>query len=153
MLVKMFFMQSQMPDVSFENMKRLGSIGYDARQTLFTDAHLRIGEEAGAWIEFFERECNVIKAFLKKMNVKWEKEIDEIDVEHVITPFVQDDEKYEIEKWQKANGGKPLVGHLESIRKAGVSDSPDATYEEYQKEQNASLERRVNDLFGGEASV
>ena len=153
MLVKMFFMQSQMPDVSFENMKGLGSIGYDARQTLFTDAHLRIGEEAGAWIEFLERECNVIKAFLKKMNVKWEKEIDEVDVEHVITPFVQDDEKYEIEKWQKANGGKPLVGHLESIRKAGVSDAPDATYEEYQKEQNATLERRVNDLFGGEASV
>ncbi len=149
MLIKLFFMQAQMPDVSFDNLKGLGSIGYDARQTLFTDAHLKIGDEAGAWIEFLERECNVIKAFLKKMNVKWASEIDNIDVEHIITPFVQNDEKYEIEKWMKANGDKPLIGHLESIRKAGVSEDPDATYEEYQNEQNASLESRVQDIFGG----
>lgn len=149
MLVKLFFMQAQMPDVSFDNLKGLGSIGYDARQTLFTDAHLKIGDEAGAWIEFLERECNVIKAFLKKMNVKWEKEIDNVDVEHVITPFVQNDEKYEIEKWTKANGDKPLVGHLESIRKAGLSDDPDATFEEYEREQNASMESRMQDVLGG----
>ncbi len=149
MLIKLFFMQAQMPDVSFDNLKGLGSIGYDARQTLFTDAHLKIGDEAGPWIEFLERECNVIKAFLKKMNVKWASEIDNVDVEHVITPFVQNDEKYEIEKWMKANGDKPLVGHLESIRKAGVSEDPDATFEEYQREQNASLESRAMDLLGG----
>ena len=152
MLVKLFFMQAQMPDVSFDNLKGLGSIGYDARQTLFTDAHLKIGDEAGPWIEFLERECNVIKAFLKKMNVKWEKEIDNVDVEHIITPFVQNDEKYEIEKWMKANGDKPLVGHLESIRKAGVSEDPDATFEEYEREQNASMEQRVNDIFGGSSA-
>lgn len=152
MLVKLFFMQAQMPDVSFDNLKGLGSIGYDARQTLFTDAHLKIGDEAGPWIEFLERECNVIKAFLKKMNVKWEKEVDNVDVEHIITPFVQNDEKYEIEKWMKANGDKPLVGHLESIRKAGVSEDPDATFEEYEREQNASMEQRVNDIFGGSSA-
>lgn len=149
MLTKLFFMQAQMPDVSFDNLKGLGSIGYDARQTLFTDAHLKIGDEAGAWIEFMERECNVIKAFLKKMNVKWESEIDNVDVGHIITPYVQNDEKYEIEKWMKANGDKPLVGHLESIRKAGVSEDPDTTYEEYVREQNESLESRAADLFGG----
>lgn len=149
MLVKLFFMQAQMPDISFENMKGLGSIGYDARQTLFTDAHLKIGDESGAWTEFLERECNVIKAFLKLMNVKWANEIGNVDVEHIITPFVQNDEKYEIEKWMKANGDKPLIGHLESIRKAGVSEDPDATFEEYQNEQNASLESRVQDIFGG----
>ncbi len=149
MLIKLFFMQAQMPDVSFDNLKGLGSIGYDARQTLFTDAHLKIGDETGPWIEFLERECNVIKAFLKKMNVKWASEIDNVDVEHVITPFVQNDEKYEIEKWMKANGDKPLVGHLESIRKAGVSEDPDAAFEEYQREQNASLESRAMDLLGG----
>ena len=152
MLIKLFFMQAQMPDVSFDNLKGLGSIGYDARQTLFTDAHLKIGDEAGAWIEFFERECNVIKAFLKFMNKKWENEIDDIEVEHIITPYVQNDEKYEIEKWQKANGDKPLVGHLESIRKAGVSDDPDATYEEYQREQDSSMESRVRDIFGGSSA-
>ena len=45
-LLKLFFMQSQMPDVSFENMKSLGSIGYDARQMLLTDAHLKVSVNA-----------------------------------------------------------------------------------------------------------
>ena len=83
------------------------------------------------------------------MNVKWESEVDNVDVEHIITPYVQNDEKYEIEKWMKANGDKPLVGHLESIRKAGVSEDPDAAFEEYQNEQNASMEQRALDIFGG----
>ena len=149
MMIKLFFMQAQMPDISFDNLKGLGSIGYDARQTLFTDSHLKIGDESGAWVEFLERECNVIKAFLKKMKAAWENEIDNVDVEHIITPFVQNDEKYEIEKWMKANGDKPLIGHLESIRKAGVSEDPEETYKEYEEEQQASLESRVNDVFGG----
>lgn len=153
MLIKLFFMQAQMPDISFDNLRGLGSIGYDARQTLFTDAHLKIGDESGPWIEFLERECNVIKAFLKKMNVKWESEIDNVDVDHIITPFVQNDEKYEIEKWMKANGDKPLVGHLESIRKAGVSKDPDAAYEEYTKEQSERIDGRVSDLFGGGSAI
>lgn len=131
MLVRLIFMQSQMPDISFENMKDLGSIGYEARQTLFTDAHLRIGEEAGIWEEFLERECNVIKAFLGQMNVKWKDELDSINVEHIITPYVQSDEKQEIEKWLEANGGKPLIGHTESVRKAGLSSNPEAVHEEY----------------------
>ncbi len=144
----MYFMQGQMPDVSFEAMKGLGNIGYDARQTLFTDAHLRIGEEVGPIVEFLERECNVIKAFLKKMNVSWEKEIDEIDVEHIITPFIQNDEKYEIEKWMTANGDKPLITHEESIRKAGVADNAETTYEELKREEEVTLENRVNNIFG-----
>ena len=86
------------------------------------------------------------------MNIKWANEIDNVDIEHIITPFVQNDEKYEIEKWMKANGDKPLVGHLESIRKAGVSEDPDATYQEYENEQNASMEQRVNDIFGGSSA-
>jgi len=154
MLVKLFFMQAQMPDVSFDNLKGLGSIGYDARQTLFTDAHLRIGEEAGPWTEFLERECNVIKAFLKQMNVKWAEEIDNVDVEHIVTPYIQNDEKYEIEKWMKANGDKPLVGHMESIRKAGVSEDPETTFNEYQESKASSLEQQVQNLFGsGESAV
>ena len=147
MLVRLIFMQAQMPDISFENLKSLGNVGYEARQTLFTDAHLRIGEEAGAWEEFLERELNVIKAFLGQMNVKWKSELDSIDVTHIITPFVQNNEKYEIEKWLEANGGKPLVGHLESIRKAGISSDPVAAHKELTEKQEGSLESVVSSMF------
>ena len=137
-LLKFFFMQLQLPDISFENMKSLGSIGYDARQTLLTDAHLKVGDEQDVFIEYFEREANIIKEFLKKMNVKWASKIDEIDIEHEITPFIQNDEKADIEKRQLANGGKPIESHLESITKFGQSDNPDETLRQIQEEEAAS---------------
>ena len=136
-LLNLFWMQGQMPDVSFNNMARLGNIGYDARQTLLTDAHLRIGEESGAWIEFLERECNVIKAFLRAINAKdarFVAEIDNVNVEHVITPFIQNDEAGTIKKLLEMNGGKPLVSHLESIRMADYSANAEETYEQIKNE-------------------
>lgn len=128
-LLNLFWTQGQMPDISFDNMKSLGNIGYDARQTLLTDAHLKIGDESGPWIEFLERENNVIKAFLKQMNREWENEIDEIEVEHIISPFIQNDEMNEIKKWTTANGGKPVVSQLESIQNLGISQDPVKTME------------------------
>lgn len=126
-LLKYFWMQSQMPDISFDNMKSLGNIGYDSRRTLLTDAHLKIGEESGPWLEFLNRECNVIKAFLKQMNVSWANEVDNVLVQHVITPFIIEDEQAQIDMHLKANGGKPLESQRESIMRIGKSSNVDET--------------------------
>lgn len=131
---KLYWAQAQMPDLSFDNMKGLGNIGYDARQTLLTDAHLRIGDDIGMWTEFLDRECNVIKAFLKFMNQKWKNEIDNVVVEHIITPYIQNDELAEINKRMKANGNKPIESHLESIQKYGGSSDAAATLKQIQEE-------------------
>ena len=128
-LLNMFFMQAQMPDISFSNMRSLGNIGYDARKTLLADAHLKIGDESGPWIEFFERENSIIKAFLKKLNVGFsEDDIDSILIENIITPFIQEDEMQNIEKWSKAGGGTPLISPLEAIEGAGLSEDPQASF-------------------------
>lgn len=148
-LLKLFFMQGQMPDLSFENMKSLGNIGFDARQMMLSDAHLKIGDEAGAWIEFFERECSVIKEFLKFMNADWKSEIDNIEVEHIITPFIQNDEDALISRVQKGNGGKAIFSQLESIRMAGYSNDPAETLKQIQEEDKAVQQARVNSLFEG----
>lgn len=141
---KMYWMQAQIPDISFDNMKGLGNIGYDARQTLLTDAHLKIGEESGNWIEFLERECNVIKAFLKIMNKKWENEIDNVNVEHIITPYIQNDELAEIDRRMKANGNKPIESQLESIKKYGDSPDPAATLKQIQEEEAVEASQRAS---------
>ena len=86
------------------------------------------------WTEFLERECNVIKAFLKAMNKKWENEIDNVIVEHVITPYIQNDEMVEINKRMKANGNKPIESQLESIQKYGESSDAAATLKQIQEE-------------------
>ena len=146
-LLKLYWMQSQMPDVSFDNMKSLGNIGYDARQMLLTDAHLKVGDESGPWIEFFERECSVVKEFLKKMKTEWAGEIDNIEVEHVITPFIQNDEDAMADRLFKLNGGKPVMSQLESIQHAGYSNDAQATLEQIRKEDAEASQSRIRNIF------
>lgn len=148
-LLKLFFMQGQMPDLSFDNLKSLGNIGYDARQMVLSDAHLKIGDESGSWIEFFERECSVIKEFLKFMNTDWKDEIDEVEVEHIITPFIQNDETAMTDRLIKQNGGKAIKSQLETIKEAGYSNDAEATLKQIQEEEKAASQSRVNNLFEG----
>jgi hypothetical protein len=147
-LLRMFFMQSQMPDISFENIKGINTLSEPAQRALLTDAHLKVGDEKGALIEFFEREGNIIKAFLKEINTSWKSEIENIDIEHIITPYIQNDESLLIDKYTKANGGKPLISHLESIEQAGLSSNPKQTYEQISKEENEeALRNSFKDVF------
>lgn len=145
MMNKLYWMLAQIPDISFENLKGLGNIGYDARKTLFTDAHLKINDESGPWIEFFDREFNVIKSFLAVMNPKWEKDLDQVTCKHVITPFIQNDESVDIQNRMKANGGKAIESQLESITRFGKTDDPQSTLDQIQKEdaKNAALQASV----------
>lgn len=146
-LLKLYWMQSQMPDVSFDNMKSLGNIGYDARQMLLTDAHLKVGDESGAWMELFERETSVIKEFLKYMNASWKDEIDDIEIEHIITPFIQQDEDATADRLLKLNGGKAVMSQLESIQQAGYSNDAQATFEQIQKEEATASRSRISNIF------
>lgn len=149
-LMGLFWSQAQMPDISFENMKSLGNIGFDARQTLLTDAHLKVGDESGAWLEFFERECSVIKAFLRKMNLDWEDEMDNVEVEHVITPFIQRDEDAVTDRLIKQNGGKAIKSQLQTIREAGASN-PEAVLKQIRDEEAAEAQSVTGDVFNEEA--
>lgn len=146
-LLKLYWMQSQMPDVSFDNMASLGSIGYDARQTLLTDAHLKVGDEKGPIEEMLERETNVIKAFLKEMNTAWASEVDNVEVEHIISPFIQNDEKAEIDKWMAATGGKPVMSQLEAITNLGLSSDPAETMKQIEEESANEAAVRMSSLM------
>ena len=146
-LLKLYWMQSQMPDVSFDNMKSLGNIGYDARQMLLADAHLKVGDESGAWIELFEREASVVKEFMKHMNTSWADEIDNIEIEHIITPFIQNDEDATADRLLKLNGGKPVMSQLESIQQAGYSNDAQVTLEQIQKEEATASQSRISNIF------
>ena len=117
------------------------------KRQLLSDAHLKIGDESGAWIEFFERECNVIKAFLKMMNISWADEIDNIEVEHIITPFIQNDEDALINRVMKGNGGKPIFSQLESIKMAGYSDDPQSSLDQIQKEEAEAAKTNIGNVF------
>jgi hypothetical protein len=137
-----FFTQLQLPDWSYENMKVTPMSG-EARKQMFVDAQLKVKDESGRLLEMLDREINVIKAFLKVMMSGKDKDIDGLQVETVITPFIINDEKETISNIMTATGGKPVVSQREGIAMLGWSDNIDETMRQIQEESSLDAFERT----------
>lgn len=125
----------QLPDWSYEKMSQVALSG-ESRKQLFIDAQLKVNDEKGPLIEFFDREINVIKAYAKIVfEESYAADIDALKAEIIITPFTISDEKDDINNLMTANGGKPLMSQRESIERYGQSDDVDKTLKEIKEEE------------------
>lgn len=147
-MIRLYFMQSQVPDISFENLKGVGGIGYDARQMYLADISFKVSDESGAFIEAFEREGNIIKAYLAILNPKWAEDLENLVISYKITAYIPNDESAMVDRLQKANGGKPLMSQKESIEEYGHSADSDATIQEIKQEDQEKLALQQS-LIGG----
>lgn len=138
---------TQMPNLSMENVKNLGGVGYEARKTLLTDAHMKVGEEKHELIWFFERECSVIKALLGEANIKWKERIKEIKIRHTVTPFVLDDKKAKAEELSiEVSGG--FKSRKQAVKDLGDASDVDAELAQMQlEEQQTTQNSAITDLF------
>ena len=138
-LRSMFFTQLQLPDWSYEKMSQQALSG-ESRKQMFIDAQLKVKDESGRLIEFFDREMNVIKAFLKIMlGDAYAADIDSLKVDMVITPFTITDEKDTITNLITDNGGEPIISQRESIEMYGHSDDVDKTLQEIQAQKTVDI--------------
>lgn len=129
-----FFTQLQLPDWSYESMKSTPMSG-ESRKQLFIDAQLKVTEESGRLLEFYDREINVVKAFLATIKPDLATAIEALPVEVVITPYQISEERDTITNLLAANGNKPLISQRESIEQLGWSGNAQNTLEEIRNEQ------------------
>ena len=137
-LRKEFFSSLQLPDMSYENMKSTPMSG-EARKMMFIDSQLKVVDESGRLLDTFDRELNVIKAFLKIMNPKWAKDIDALQVDTEITPFTINDDKDTISNLMSLTAGKPIMSQREAISQLGWSDDADETYKQIKEEETGDV--------------
>jgi len=138
-LRSMFFTQLQLPDWSYDKMSQQALSG-ESRKQLFIDAQLKVKDESGRLIEFFDREMNVIKAFVKVMlGDSYAADIEALKVDMLITPFAITDEKDTIDNLMAANGGEPLMSQRESIERYGQSDDVDRTMREIAAQKSVDV--------------
>lgn len=134
-----FFTQLQLPEFSFETMKTTPMSG-EARKMIFIDAQLKVKDEAGRLLEMFNREVNVVRAFLLKMLPStYQKAIESLEIECEITPFTINDEKERIENIALACGGKPIASQRQGIALLGWSDDVDKTLAEIREQRRLDL--------------
>lgn len=144
-LRQMFFTQLQLPDWSYENMKTSPMSG-EARKQLFIDCHLKVKDESGRWLEFFDREVNVVKAYMKQMlPEEYSADIDALPVENIITPFTITSKADDLGIYVTATGGKQLMSQGTAIQKLGMVDDADEEMRKIQAET-------VQDIFAQEAA-
>jgi len=135
-LLKMIYTITQTPDISFDAVKGLNVSGI-ALQLMFMDAHLKVQDKREILDEYLQRRANIIKAYLAKMNIAWENDLDVLDIEPKIVPYMLKSDTDEINKWLAANGNKPLISHRASVKAASLSVDPEADFEEIAKEQES----------------
>jgi SPP1 family phage portal protein len=133
-LLKMIYMITQTPDVSFDSVKGLGAISGVALELLFMDAHLKVADHQELFDEYIQRRINVIKAYISKFNTSLAKDCNALQIEPRITPYMINDDKSRIEMLVAANGNKPTISQKLSTKLTGLSNDPDADYEQIQKE-------------------
>lgn len=133
-LRSLFFTQLQLPDWSYEKMSQQALSG-ESRKQMFIDAELKVGDESGRLLEMFDRECNVVKAFVKLiMGAAYHADIDALIVENVITPYRITDKQEELSQLLAANGNMPVMSQRESIEAYGHSEDVDETLRQIQEQ-------------------
>lgn len=126
-LRSLFFTQLQLPDWSYERMSQQALSG-ESRKQMFIDSQLKVKDESGRLLEFFDRELNVLKTFAKiALGGSYAADIDALKVDTVITPFTITDETDTINNLIAANGGEPIISQRESIEMFGHSQDVDKT--------------------------
>jgi SPP1 family phage portal protein len=120
-----FFVQLQLPDMSFESMKATPMSG-EARKMMFIDGQLKVTDESGVWMDTFYREINVVKAFMRRMFPRIATSIDTLDVDVVITPYNIRDDAEQIQNFTNATGGRAIMARRTAIKKLGEVDDVDA---------------------------
>lgn len=121
-----------------ENMKATPMSG-EARKMMFIDAQMKVTDESGIWLEFFDREINVVRAFMKKMYPRLAKAIDSLQVEVIITPYQIRDEAERINNLSNATGGKPIMSQKTAIANLGYVDDVKEELEQIKSETTVNL--------------
>lgn len=139
----------QLPDMSMEQMKATPMSG-EARKMLFIDCQMKVTDESGDWLEFFDREINVVRAFCVQMFPELRSEFENLVVENKITPFQINDKSQQIKDMSDATGGKQIVSRRTAIREIGIVPEGEVDEEEARIEEE---EAAAEDAFTNEPTM
>lgn len=144
--VRTFFMELQLADLSFENIKGLGAASGEARKWLLADSHLKVGHEAPAYIDMMEREFSIIKSYMAWIFTKYE-DIDDMEIDIKINPFMINDDLAQIDILVKANGNNPVISQEQSVALSPLTKDPAKEWDKIKAEQKEAAERDLLDPY------
>lgn len=141
---------TQTPNISFEQMKAVGSaLSGFAIKLMFTDAHLKAENKIEVFGEMFTRRLNLLKHILGTViNVKLSSEVDNLFIEPVFTPYLPKNTKEEIEILSLARMGKPLISNETAIENNPLVSEVSEELERMKSDTEAEIELQQREMTG-----
>lgn len=149
-LEKMIYSMTQTPNISFEQMKAIGSnLSGFALKLMFTDAHLKTENKIELFGEMFTRRLNLLKHVLGNIiNIKLGNEVGNLFLEPIFTPYLPKNVKEEIEILAMARMGKPLFSNETALENNPFVSEVSEELERMKTDVEAEIEQQQRELTG-----
>ena len=138
-LISLIHTISQTPDISFDNVKGLGSgISGKALRMMFLDAHLKVEDHMEVFDEYLQRRHSLIKAFVGSANTSLAKQVPKTKISFKVTPYMIDDETDKISMLMTGTGNKAVISQKTAVKLSGLSTDAEIEYKLIQEEESAA---------------
>lgn len=137
-LIDFIFTITQTPNITFEQMQKLGDISGVAFDRLFMDAHLKAKDrQEGEFGECIQRRLN----FLKAAAIAIEGDLGgakDLEVSAEFNLFRIGDTEDRVDLAMKISGGKTIASRRRAVEVAGLTDDPDDELKQIEEEEKAA---------------
>lgn len=145
-LEKLIYTMSQTPDITFGQMKDLGSISGVALKLLFLDAHMAVKNKEEDFGIGLQRRINILKAAIGTvLNVSLKNASETVQIKPVITPYLPANETEMIENLVLAYGNN-LMSQETAVEQNPLVNDPETEAERMKAEG-------INSVAGGEGFI
>jgi SPP1 family phage portal protein len=104
------------PDISFENMKGIGTFSGIALKMMFLSAHMKASSNEQIFGKGIQRRINLMKAAIGKINTAFEPLAAILSIKPKFEYFIPEDVEGKIDALMLANGNKPILSQETSVR-------------------------------------
>lgn len=149
-LKNLIFSMTQTPNISFEEMKAIGSnLSGFAIQLMFTDAHLKTTNKIELFGEMFQRRLNLIKHICGTIiNSSLSKVVDTLQLEPIFSPYLPRNKKEEIETLSIARGNKELISKQTALENNPMVGNIEEEMQRMEQDMAKETELQQQELTG-----
>ena len=139
-LQNMIYSLTQVPDISFSQMSKLGNMSGISRKLMFLDIHLKCFNELEVFEEMIQRRLNLLKAMVGKVvSVNFAAISDSVELWPGFTPYLPSAEEELITSLSTAAGGKPIISQKTAVKLNPYLQDEDADAEIKQIQDEESV--------------
>jgi hypothetical protein len=136
----LIYSMTQTPNISFDNLKSIGTVSGIALKLMFLDMHLKCFLKQEIFGEMIQRRLNLLKAIVGKViAVKFSNEADSVELWPEFVPYLPSADNELVSTLSTAAGGKPIMSQRTAVKNNPFVDDVDQEMQQIESESVADI--------------